>query len=54
MRPNFAVQYQIKPNRLIPNHAESLEHFYGSFHRPLALFIHHYTQLLSAVQVRSL
>ena len=30
------------------------EHFYGRFHRPLALLIHHWTLLSSAVQVRSL
>ena len=39
---------------LMPNQTKLLEPFYGHFHRPLALFIHHYTQLRSAVQVRSL
>ena len=34
----------------IPNQAELLEHFYGHFHRPLALL----TQLCSNLQVRSL
>ena len=40
--------------RLIPNQAKCLEHFYGCFRRPLALLTQHYTQLCSAVQVRSL
>ena len=31
--------------RLIPNQAKLLEHFYGCFHRPLALLIQHLTQL---------
>ena len=36
------------------NQSKSREHFYGRFHRPLALLIHHWTLLSSAVQVRSL
>ena len=36
------------------NSSKSREHFYGRFHRPLALLIHHWTLLSSAVQVRSL
>ena len=36
------------------NPSKSREHFYGRFHRPLALLIHHWTLLSSVVQVRSL
>ena len=36
------------------NPSKSRKHFYGRFHRPLALLIHHWTLLSSAVQVRSL
>jgi hypothetical protein len=39
---------------LSPNQSKSWEHFYGSFHRPLALLIFHWTLLSSAIQVRSL
>ena len=38
----------------LPNWTKSWEHFYGRFHRPLALLIHHWTLLSSAVQVKSL
>ena len=40
------------PSRL--KWSKSREHFYGRFHRPLALLIQHWTLLSSAVQVRSL
>ena len=36
------------------NPSKFREHFYGRFHRPLALLMHHWTLLSSAVQVRSL
>ena len=40
MRPNFDVSK-------IPNQTKSLEHFYGRFHRPLGMLIHHYSSTLS-------
>ena len=37
----FDIQHILFSKNVIPNQAKSLEHFYGHFHRPLALLIHH-------------